>query len=230
MKLAYQITKFGTGFTGRKRRTLGTVLQRLQIHLLRMRGPFTVNGNGEYGRREVIVHLREKFRDHPNVETKYVVAGSRYDENAWAVRSIAKLEKVDPLVAWTAQYVNRSPYELGETGPPGRSDCSSTTQNAVRAVHHAVIIHSAEEQARDDRIAHFHDPDDLQSGDFVFLNYGRKAWPDADHVEFWVGKRKGILWWRRWTIGSRPSTGGVNYYKWTDYDAGRVVTYGRWRG
>lgn len=229
MKLAYQITRFGMGFDGRKRRLLGVVLTRLAVHLVRIHGPFTINGDGSYSRSEVVDELRNRYREHPNAEFKCVVAGSRYDESAWAVRSVAKLEKVSPLVAWVSQYVGRSSYGLGETGPPGPSDCSSTTMNAVRSVYKETLPHSAAQQATDDRIEHFHDPEDLRSGDFVFLNYGRLRWPEADHVEFWVGKRKGILWWRRWTIGSRPSTGGVNYYKWTDYDASRVVTYGRWR-
>jgi hypothetical protein len=233
-KLTYQITRFGEGFDGRKHRTLAVLDRRLGRRLRKIKAPYTINGEGSFTRPEVRAEVRRRFRAHPNTERKMVIAGSRYDDPAIAVRSIEKVAKTtSALVAWVQQWVGRSSYLLGAVGPPGQSDCSSTTMNAVAAVYKAELTHSAEEQAHDPRIRHFHEADDLQPDDFVFLNYGRKPWPQADHVEFWV---KGPSLWQRargvvgTTIGSRPSTDGVNYYSFTRYDQGRVVTYGRWKG
>lgn len=219
-KLAYQLTRYGEGFDGRKRRLLGVVLGRLSLRLRHVHPPYTIDDHPvTYDRKAVVNELRGRFEDHPNAEAKYVVKGSRYDEAAWAVRAVAKAEQTSALVTWVERFVGQSAYLLGAEGPPGRSDCSGTTRNAVKAVYGIDLPHSADLQSKDGRIEHFHDPDDLRSGDFVFLNYGRLAWPHADHVEFWVEHGK--------TIGSRPSTEGVNFYRFSAYDATRVLTYGR---
>jgi hypothetical protein len=101
--------------------------------------------------------------------------------------------------------------------------------NAARAIYSVTLAHSAELQAKDDaHFRFFHDPAELEPDDFVFYNYGRKQWPLADHVELWVGRRS-FNAWPKWTLGSRPSTNGVNWYAFNSYDASRVVTYGRLR-
>jgi hypothetical protein len=217
---AYQLTRYGEGFDERKRRTLAILLIRLNRHLRRIHGPYQINDQpAEYGRKGVVAEVRKRFNEHPNAEARYIIRGSRYDEAAWSVRSIEKVEQESQLVTWCQKFVGHSSYELGATGPPGLSDCSSTTQGAVKAVYGIDLVHSADAQSNDSRIEHFHDPGNLRSGDFVFLNYGRLNWPSADHVEFYVSPGK--------TIGSRPSTSGVNYYRFTSFDAARVITYGR---
>jgi len=228
-RVRYQLTRFGNGFD-RGHHRLPFILRALTLRLLRIPGPYTADGKGPFTRPELREHVRKVLRQS-KVGTKVVVRGVHYDSPAYAVRSV-KVERTKPatpLVDWVAQFVSKSPYLLGETGPPGKSDCSSTTQNAARAVYSVQLDHSAELQAKD--AAHFvffHDPADLEPDDFVFYNYGRKVWPLADHVELWVGRRP-FMFWRRWTIGSRPSTSGVNYYAMNSYDASRVVTYGRLR-
>ena len=222
MNLRYQITLLGTGFSHRHKLVLGDALTRLSLHLLRVKGPYTIGDQTkEYTRPDLRVELRRRFTAHPNVEQKLVVKGSRYDDPTWAIRSTEVTPKMSPLITYGAQFVGRSSYELGADGPPGPSDCSSFTDKVANVVAGVDLVHSADAQLADSRIEHFHDPGELQSGDFVFLNYGRKPWPDADHVEFWV--RPGQ------TLGSRPSTNGVNYYRFSSYDEGRVITYGRLR-
>jgi cell wall-associated NlpC family hydrolase len=219
--LAYQITRYGVGFNGRKQRLLRTTLARLNRHLWRVSGPYTINGEGKFTRKEVVAEVGKRFRAHPNAQFKVVVAGDKYDQPAWALRSVEKLQTTSPLVRFGEQYVGRSQYLFAADGPPGPSDCSGFTQHCVQHVYGVTLAHSADLQSQDGRIDHFHDPADLQNGDFVFLNYGRLAWPHADHVEFYVGPGK--------TLGSRPSTDGVNFYNFGAYDSTRVITYGRWR-
>lgn len=218
--LAYQITRYGEGFDGRKRRLLSVAVNLLGLKLLRVNGPYQIVGEEKlYHRPEVKDELTRRFRAHPNVQQKFVVRGKDYDQPAWSIRSIQRKPDRSPLVNWLAQFTGRSSYLLGADGPPGPSDCSAATQGAVKAVYGIDLVHSADQQMQDSRIEHFHDPDDCRSGDFVFLNYGRLNWPHADHVEFWVSP--GL------TIGSRPSTNGVNYYNFASYDRDRVITYGR---
>jgi cell wall-associated NlpC family hydrolase len=178
-----------------------------------------IEDKGPYSRPEVRTKLRKLFEEAKR-DTKFVVRGANYDTVAWAIRSVTIEVPKAPMIEWGKQYLGKSPYLLGATGPPGLSDCSAFTQNAARAVHSVTLVHSAEIQARDDaHFRFFHEADDLEPDDFVFLNYGRKVWPAADHVELWVGKGR--------TLGSRPSTNGVNYYNFNSYDASRVTTYGR---
>jgi hypothetical protein len=228
MVVRYQITRFGNGFANRKHR-LPFVLRKLTRRLLKVPGPYTVEEKGPFSRPEVREHVR-KVLNQADPGTKLVVRGVHYDSPSWAVRSI-KVERVEashPMVNWVQQFVSKSPYLLGAQGPPGKSDCSSTTMNAAQHVYGITLAHSAAQQATDtEHFRFFHDPAELEPDDFVFYNYGRLAWPTADHVELWMGPRGGGFTWKRWTIGSRPSTGGVNYYAFTSYDASRVVTYGR---
>lgn len=220
--IRYQVTPFGEGFRKRHYLRVWRALFKLRMKLRRVDGPYKINDGPERTLNGVIHYLRTHIQGEIN--KRFVIEGSSYDQPKWVIRSVditPPAPPTHPLIAWGEQWIGKSPYELYATGPPGPSDCSGFTLNAVKAVYKIDLPHSAEEQQHDPRFDFFNNFDQVEQGDFIFLNYGRKSWPEADHVELWDSPGR--------TLGSRPSTHGVNYYSFGSYDEGRIVRIGRLR-
>ncbi len=86
--------------------------------------------------------------------------------------------------------------------------------------------HSANDQMHSPLINIFHDSSDVRPDDFIFYNYGRLGWGQADHVEFIANPNHGVLGQMR-AVGSRPSTHGVSFYTVATWDRDNILCYGR---
>lgn len=225
--MKYEFTRRGLGFQGRHPMSKNRVLRKMRSRVRRLKDPYTINGdNQRYNIDGVMTFLRNHI-DHAKPGARFEVAGSAYDQPVWIIKCV-EVAPPNPMVKWAEKFVGKSPYLLGATGPPGQSDCSSTTMNAAREVYNKSLEHGAELQRQDDvHLQIFHDASEIEEDDFIFFNYGRLAWPQADHVEI-IAKRATKLR-SQLNIGSRPSTNGVNWYRMSSYDKDNIVAYGRLR-
>lgn len=224
----YEITRFGMGFEDRHPLKKDEVLPKLRERLNNLKEPLYVQGDLEAKRFNVdglMTYVRTHL-DGLKPGDKIVVFGDAYDQPKWAVR-VVEVEPKAPMAHWLEQFVGKSSYGgIGSEGPPGPSDCSAATRNAARAVHHVELDHGAQLQKQDPRIRTFFDRSDVIPDDFIFYNYGRLWWPNADHVELIA--HPGPLGEMR-TIGSRPSTGGVSFYTVAEWDRDNILCFGRLR-
>lgn len=223
-EVRYQTTRFGTGFRGAGTRWLGAAIGRLRLKLRKIDGPYSIDDGGrepndgkpdrKYKRSEVLAEVKRRMaKARPG--RKLIVRGAGgYDAPAFTIRKRAVVDPEHPFVTACKRLLG-SPYDMGGY-PPGPVDCSGATKWSVDQVTGQDLPHSAEYQLKDDRVQKFHDADDLESGDFVFYNFGRKPAGLADHVAFFV--KPGL------EIGSRPSTNGVGYHS---IDWPFVIAFGR---
>ena len=229
----YQITKFGEGFKDTHGSGLTLTMTRLRRALQRtthapyhlsldLPGKDTERLPSTFNRPDAIRRTRALLKNQP-IGTRVIVASrANYDEPAWSLRSKEYNPPPPPeseLITYGKGWVGNSSYGFGASGPPGPSDCSGFTLHCVEHVYHITLPHGANEQMHDSRITTFLNGNNLQSGDFVFFNYGRLYWNQADHVEFFV--KNGL------DLGSRPSTNGVAWYGMHSYDYDNILCYGR---
>ena len=220
----YQVTRFGKGFHGPGHTSLDRALGILEKKLSKVIPPYRFRGGPKkaFDLDEMIEEVRKRA---PKLDApeRLIIFGSDTGQHSIAIRKTLREEAESPLVTFAKGFIGKSDYDLGSEGPPGLSDCSSLTRNAVQAVFHLqpALQHKADFQMKDKRIFTFQDESRLRSGDFVFLNYGRLPEGEADHVEFYVGPGQ--------TIGSRGSTHGVGFYDFDEDDARCVLRYGRLR-
>ncbi len=222
MPVRYEITRFGMGFEDRHPLKKDEVLPKLRDRANNLDAPYFIDGDSS-GKRYNIEGLMQFVRNHIDAlkpGERLVVKGDSYDQPKWVIKAVEVEPKGGQLVKWCEQFIGRSSYDLGAWGPPGPSDCSGMTGSAVEAVYGIPIPHGAELQKNSERIRIFHDASDVEKDDFMFFNYGRLNWPDADHVEF-VDK-PGVR-----NIGSRPSTNGVAWYNLQSWDKDNILAFGR---
>jgi cell wall-associated NlpC family hydrolase len=220
-EIIFQVSKVGAGFQGPGTKSLKVAIERLGRKLQRLPGPYQLQDdpNTSFATINQVLAVVEERAPTLKVGQKVVVMNTDTGRSPFALRKWEAEDSESPLVTFAKRFVGKSPYLLGAEGPPGKSDCSSLTMNAVKAVHGVALVHKADTQMRDDRIRKFRDASKLKSGDFVFLNYGRLPAGQADHVEFFVKPGQ--------TLGSRGSTNGVGFYNFGDDDASCVLNYGR---
>lgn len=223
-EVIYQVTRFGRGFHGPGHTSLDKALEILEKKLGRIIPPYGFRGGPKrtFELDEVIEAVRKRA-PRLDVRERLIIFGQDTGQHSIAVRKSEREEEESPLITFAKGFVGKSEYDLGAEGPPGSSDCSSLTRNAVQAVFPLgqPLQHKADFQMQDRRIFKFQDESRLRSGDFVFLNYGRLPEGQADHVEFYVKPGK--------TLGSRGSTHGVGFYNFDEDDAICVLRYGRLR-
>lgn len=229
MAIKYEITRRGLGFQDRHPLGKQRVLRKARSRIKHLDAPYSFHGDSS-GKRYNVDGAMEFLRNHIDDLKPYadriVISGASYDQPDWVIRAV-EVEPKAPMTKWLEQFVGKSSYGgIGAEGPPGASDCSSSTRNAARAVHGVELPHSANDQMHSDRIQIFHDSSDVRPDDFIFYNYGRLGWPAADHVEFIANPNHGLLGKMR-AIGSRPSTGGVSYYTVATWDSDNILCYGR---
>lgn len=220
--IRYELTRFGQGFEMRHPMTRKRVLRKLRARLKRIDAPYTIQGDAT-GKRYNLEGVMQFLRYHTqNLKAgeRLIVEGNSYDQPKWVVRGVEAEREKGKLIAWGEQWVGRSPYSLGDDGPPGASDCSGFTAAAVKAVYGIILPHGAELQRQDPRIEIFYDGSRVEQDDFIFYNYGRLNWPQADHVE--LIDKPGLR-----CLGSRPSTNGVNWYMLASWDNDNILCYGR---
>jgi len=223
--LRYQITRRGRGFEDRHPLRKGQALRKLRSRLKHVDPPYVIEGDAEgirYNLDGVMNFLRNHI-DNLKAHERLVIEGGSYDQPKWVLRAIEVEPATGRLINWGQQWIGKSPYVFGASGPPGGSDCSGFTSTDALAVYNINLDHGAELQRQDTQhLRIFHDASDLQKDDFIFFNYGRLPWPQADHVEFvdQPGKRN---------LGSRPSTHGVSWYIMQTFDRDNIVAFGRLR-
>lgn len=224
--IRYQITRRGMGFQDRHPLRKKRALRKLRRRLNRLDPPYRIDGDAE-GKRYNIEGVMEFVRNHVDdlrPHERLVIEGDSYDQPKWVIRAVEVQPPGGKLIRWGQQWIGKSPYGFGANGPPGASDCSSFTREGAREVYNKSLEHGAELQRQDTaNLIIFHDASDLRRDDFMFFNYGRLPWPQADHVE-WVddpGDRN---------LGSRPSTRGVAWYHLQTWDKDNIVAFGRLRG
>jgi hypothetical protein len=223
-EVIYQVTRFGKGFHGPGQTSLDKALGILEKKLSKVMPPYRFQGGPKKAfELDGMIEAVRKRAPKLDAPERLIIFGSDTGQHSVAIRKTLLGEEESPLVTFAKDFIGKSKYDLGSEGPPGLSDCSSLTMNAVEAVFHLTprLQHKADFQMRDARIFTFQDESRLRSGDFVFLNYGRLPEGHADHVEFYVGPGQ--------TIGSRGSTDGVGFYDFDDDDAMCVLRYGRLR-
>jgi hypothetical protein len=226
--IKYEITRRGLGFQDRHPMGKQQVLRKLRTRLKHLDAPYTFAGDSK-GKRYNLEGAMEFARNHIDLLKPYkdrlIVSGHSYDQPDWVLRAV-EVQPPAPMSHWLENYIGKSSYDLGGEGPPGPSDCSGATRNACRAVHGIELDHSADLQMHSSHIQIFHDSSNVAPDDFIFYNYGRLNWPEADHVEFIANPNDGILGKMR-TVGSRPSTGGVSFYIVATWDRDNILCYGR---
>jgi hypothetical protein len=225
MRLDYQLTRWGLGFDGRHAVGKTRILRKLRSRLRKLDLPITIEGDASGTRYNLTgaMTFARRHIDGLKAGERLVFEGASYDQPKWVVRAVEG-EPEAPMVAWLTQYVGKSPYLFSAEGPPGPSDCSAATRNAARAAYGVELPHGADLQKHSPLIDIFYDASRVQRDDFIFYNYGRLNWPNADHVEFIA--KPGILGRLR-CIGSRPSTHGVSFYTAQAYDRDNILCYGR---
>jgi cell wall-associated NlpC family hydrolase len=87
------------------------------------------------------------------------------------------------------------PYVWADEDPRGGGssgfDCSGLTKWCAEQ-EDVGLPHSANAQMRDPQMRLFKDSGKLKEGDFIFYNYGRLAWDQADHVGLNIDGKKTI--------------------------------------
>lgn len=231
MAVKYEITRRGLGFQDRHPMGKQRVLRKLRTRLRHLDAPYHFHGDSE-GKRYNIEGAMEFARNHVDDLKPYrdrlIVSGDSYDQPDWVLRAV-EVEPNAPMTRWLEQFIGKSSYGgIGAEGPPGPSDCSSSTRNAARAVHGVELPHGAQLQKESPLIDIFYDSSRVEPDDFIFYNYGRLNWPAADHVEFIANPNHGVLGKMR-AVGSRPSTRGVSFYTVATWDRDNILCYGRLR-
>jgi len=225
MAKRWKLTEKGQGFGERHELNKTQLLFKTRRRVRKLDEPIEIRYNGDKFERYNLEGVMKFLRNHiekMDVKDRIEIEGSSYDQPIWVILMVKPEILMNPLIKWGSQWVGRSPYGFAATGPPGASDCSGFTAACVRAVYGMELPHGAELQKNDDRIEIFHDGSRAEEGDFIFFNYGRLNWPQADHVEF-IDK-PGVR-----NLGSRPSTHGVAYYTMGPWDADNILCYGRLR-
>ena len=175
---------------------------------------FENHPENRYNRPQIVKEVHSRMDAHRHDGFRQIIHTAAYDKAPWVIEWIRVDPPVAAAVTWAEQFVGKSSYLLGGSGPPGPSDCSQLTQNACREVLGINIPDTAVEQGNDPSQFHyFTDFSELVSGDFCFFKYSNRVGSspnDYDHVEFYKGNHV--------NVGSRPSTNGVNYYHWVYED------------
>lgn len=227
--IKYEITRRGLGFGDRHPMGKQQVLRKLRIRLKHLDEPYHFHSDStgtRYNIEGAMAFARNHIDDLKPYRDRLIVSGDSYDQPDWVIRAV-EVEPAAPMSKWLEQFIGRSSYGgIGAEGPPGPSDCSSATRNAARAAHGVELPHGADLQMHSDKISIFHDSSDVRPDDFIFYNYGRLSWPQADHVELIANPNHGILGRMR-AVGSRPSTHGVSFYTVATWDRDNVLCYGR---
>lgn len=219
--IRYQITQFGMGFEGRHPLGKRRVLAKLRRRIRKLDMPVTIEGDatGTRYNLEGVMRFARNHIDKLGAGDRLTFEGASYDQPKWVVRGI-EVEPDAPMVNWANHWVGRSSYLLGGDGPPGPTDCSGFTAAAAKAVYGIILPHGADLQKHSPLIDIFYDASRVERDDFIFFNYGRLRWPQADHVE--IVDVPGSV-----NIGSRPSTNGVNIYHLQAFDLDNILCYGR---
>jgi len=223
--IRYQVTRRGRGFADRHPLGKKRALRKIRSRIRHLDPPYRIEGDAEgvrYNIDGVMSFLRIHI-EHLQPHERLVVEGDSYDQPKWVLRAIEVQPETGRLIKWGQQWIGKSPYVFGASGPPGGSDCSGFTSADVLAIYNINLDHGAELQRQDtEHLLIFHDATDLRQDDFIFFNYGRLNWPQADHVEFVdkPGQRN---------LGSRPSTHGVSWYNMQSFDKDNIVAFGRLR-
>lgn len=227
--IKYELTRRGLGFKDRHPMGKQQVLRKARPRIKTLDEPYHFHDDAtgtRYNLEGAMEFLRNHIDDLKPYRDRLVISGDSYDQPDWVIRAV-EVEPPAPMSKWLEQFIGKSPYGgVGAEGPPGPSDCSAATRNAARAVHGVELPHGADLQMHDGHISIFHDSSNIRPDDFIFYNYGRLSWPQADHVEFIVNPNQGTLGKMR-AVGSRPSTHGVSFYTVATWDRDNILAYGR---
>lgn len=223
--VVYQVAQVGLGFEGKGQAWLGAAMQLLKLKLRRIDGPYTlVVDGGEPShprpRSDTLNRVKDLMTVGP-VGIKAVIRGDSYDQPRFAIRKVKAVPDESPIITAAKKFLGGTRYVFGAIPSlplPTGGDCSGLTLRAVDMATDKTLPHSANLQMGDRRLRKFTDPQDLQSGDFIFYNFGRLPYPQADDVTLFVENGK--------QIGSRPSRNGVTIFDMLP-ERQYVLKYGR---
>jgi hypothetical protein len=215
----YQVTRFGSGFHGRGQTTLDEAMDIAREKLSKIDGQYHFRGDDErhLGRPEIVRRLEERVNEG-DIGEKFVVMGANYDQPGVSVRIIPDAAEESPLVIEARKYLGQK-YVFGHIFPPD-GDCSGLVVRAVRSTHDISLPHLSEGIRVHEKVRTFRDPDDSESGDFIFYHFSDRngGWPHADDITMVVDDDM--------QIGARPSRGGVAIFE-RDPERQWLVEYGR---
>lgn len=198
----YQVTTFGTGFSGSGHELLDEAVEIARDKLHTIAPPYHFHGTPEeeHPRPEILDMLEGLLADG-TFGDKFVIAGSNYDEPGVAVRIIRDDRDESPLVTAAKRHLGER-YVFGRIFPPV-GDCSGLVVRAALDALGITLPHLSDGIRIDSRVETFRDHDDTASGDFIFYHFSDRngAWPHADDITMVVDDDL--------QIGARPSKGGV---------------------
>lgn len=222
--VVYQVAQVGIGFEGKGQAWLGSAMQLLKLKLRKIDGPYTIVVDGDEShkrsRRDTLDRVKAIMISEP-VGIKAIIKGSSYDQPRFAIRKVKAVPDESPIITAAKKFLGGTRYVFGAVPSlplPTSADCSGFTLRAVDMALNKTLIHSANQQMQDRRIRKFTDPQNLQSGDFIFYNFGRLPYPQADDVTLFVDNGR--------QIGARPSRGGVTIFDMAP-ERPYVLKYGR---
>lgn len=225
MATKYQITRRGMGFQDRHNLGKRRALMKIRSRAKHLTEPYRIEGdtNGVRYNLDGLMKFIRMHIDNLQPGERLIIEGDAYDQPKWVIKAVDVGPVTGSMIQWGQQWIGKSSYELGASGPPGPSDCSGFTSADILHVYNTAVEHGAELQRQDENHFYiFHDASDLRKDDLMFFNYGRLPWPQADHVEFVdnPGKRN---------LGSRPSTNGIAWYNLATWDRDNIIAFGRLR-
>lgn len=219
--MLYQVTTYGVGFNGPGQKFLGAAMTKVREKLREFAGPYHYQGSKqEHKRSEILDDLKDKA-SRGSVGDKWIVKGKNYDQPGIAFRIIKDEPEEHPRIRYARRFLGGTRYVFGAIPSlplPSSSDCSGLVVRCVKETGDGELPHSSDVIMNHGRVSTFQDVDNVESGDFIFYNFGRLAAGHADDITMVV--RPGLQ------IGARPSRNGVAVFDMAP-ERGWVLRYGR---